>query len=159
MSEECAGIIIQNDDGFEDVPSDAELVKWASTAIATAMRHDADGHELTIRMVGDDEMIELNREFRGKDYPTNVLSFPFEAPPGMNLPILGDIAVCVATLRREALEQEKPLAAHWAHIIVHGTLHLLGYDHIEEKDAELMEKLEIRALQQLGFADPYGDHS
>ncbi|MGL5337628.1 MAG: rRNA maturation RNase YbeY, partial [Aeromonas veronii] len=93
--------------------------------------------------------------YRGKDKPTNVLSFPFEAPPGLELPLLGDLVICRQVVEREAEEQGKPLMAHWAHMVVHGSLHLLGYDHIEDEEAEEMEALERDIMQELGFADPY----
>jgi probable rRNA maturation factor len=108
-----------------------------------------------VRITDEAEIRELNATYRGKDYATNVLSFPFEAPPGVDIPLLGDIVVCAAVVAREAAEQEKPLQAHWAHMVIHGTLHLLGYDHIEEADAEEMEGLEIRLLADLGYANPY----
>ena len=109
----------------------------------------------SVLFTGDDEVHELNREWRGKDKPTNVLSFPFEAPPGVDIPLLGDIIICAAVVEHEASEQGKALEAHWAHMVIHGTLHLLGYDHIEEGEAEEMEGLEIRLLAGLGYANPY----
>jgi len=93
--------------------------------------------------------------YRGKDRPTNVLSFPFECPDEVELLLLGDLVICRQVVEREAIEQEKPLMAHWAHMIVHGSLHLLGYDHIEDDEAEEMESLETEIMQGLGFADPY----
>src|SRR5690606_20131870 len=93
--------------------------------------------ELTIRIVDEEESRILNRDYRGKDKPTNVLSFPFEAPPGLDAwPLLGDLVICAPVVAREAVEQGKPLMAHWAHMVVHGVLHLLGYDHEEDEDAE-----------------------
>jgi probable rRNA maturation factor len=116
---------------------------------------DRDEAQLTIRITDEAEIQELNRTYRHKDKPTNVLSFPFEAPPGVEIPLLGDIIICAAVVAREAGEQGKPLQAHWAHMVIHGTLHLLGYDHIDETEAEQMEGLEITLLAGLGYANPY----
>ncbi len=116
--------------------------------------------ELTIRIIGEEESQTLNREYRGVDKPTNVLSFSFENPPALEdlgeaLPYLGDLAVCAPVIEREALEQNKTAEAHWAHMIVHGTLHLQGYDHAKGIESEEMEALEIEILQGLGYPDPY----
>jgi probable rRNA maturation factor len=134
-----------------DLPSEDDIRRWVEAAVGDAMAEA----QLTVRIVDEAEIRELNATYRGKDYATNVLSFPFEAPPGVDIPLLGDIVVCAAVVAREAAEQEKPLQAHWAHMVIHGTLHLLGYDHIEEADAEEMEGLEIRLLADLGYANPY----
>ena len=115
--------------------------------------------ELTIRLVTPDESQQLNAEYRGKDKPTNVLSFPFEAPPQVPIPLLGDLIVCVDVVEQEAAEQGKTTTAHWAHMIVHGCLHLLGYDHIKDDEAEIMEGLEREIMAQLGFSDPYSDEA
>ncbi|OZB41718.1 MAG: rRNA maturation RNase YbeY, partial [Alishewanella sp. 34-51-39] len=101
------------------------------------------------------ESQQLNLQYRGKDKATNVLSFPFQCPPGIELPLLGDLVICAGVVRAEAAEQNKPLAAHWAHMVVHGCLHLLGFDHINDADAEQMEAEEIQILQQLGISNPY----
>ncbi len=111
--------------------------------------------ELTIRLVDVAESHELNLTYRGKDKPTNVLSFPFEAPPGIEMPLLGDLIICRQVVEQEASEQGKPLEAHWAHMVVHGSLHLLGYDHIEDDEAEEMEGLETEIMLALGYEDPY----
>ena len=134
-----------------NLPTEAELERWAAAALA-GQPEDA---ELTIRIVDEDEIQQLNRDYRGKDYPTNVLSFPFECPPGVELPLLGDVVICAVVVAREADEQDKPLAAHWAHMVIHGCLHLLGYDHIDEDEASEMEGLEIDLLAALGYANPY----
>ena len=97
----------------------------------------------------------LNHQYRGRDYPTNVLSFPFEAPAGITVPLAGDLVICAPVVEKEAREQDKTLEAHWAHMVVHGMLHLQGFDHIEDDDAEVMEALEIRLLMQLGYGNPY----
>ena len=131
------------------------LQRWVEQALAVAQF--ATPYELLIRIVDTVESQDLNRDYRGKDKPTNVLSFPFEAPPGMELPLLGDLVICRQVVEAEAIEQGKPLMAHWAHMVVHGSLHLLGYDHIEDEEAEEMEQLERDIMQELGFADPYLD--
>ena len=111
--------------------------------------------DLAIRLVDAKEGRALNRHYRGKDYPTNVLSFPAELPPGVKLPILGDIVMCAPVIAREAKEQGKPLLAHYAHLTVHGTLHLLGWDHEDAREAEAMEQLEREILASMGLPDPY----
>lgn len=140
-------------DKENDLPSEDELIKWASAALALRTEHEEP--ELTIRIVDEAESQELNSEYRGKDKPTNVLSFPFEAPAHVPIPLLGDLIVCKQVVEREAVEQDKTLTAHWAHMIVHGCLHLLGYDHIEDEEAEEMEGIERAVMSVLGFEDPY----
>ena len=137
----------------DGLPSQAELEAWVAAVLA---RHAGEPrHELTIRFVDDAESQALNRDYRGRDRPTNVLSFPFESPPEVELPLLGDLVVCHPVVVREAAEQDKSLRAHYAHMVVHGTLHLLGHDHLQETEAEAMEALERELLASLGFADPY----
>ncbi len=133
------------------LPSAAQFHLWVETVLK-GRREEA---ELTIRIVDEAESAELNESYRGKPGPTNVLSFPFEAPPGIPLPLLGDIVICAPKVAREAAEQGKPEEAHWAHLTIHGCLHLLGYDHIEEEEAEAMEALETELLATLGYANPY----
>lgn len=140
-----------------DLPTEAQLSQWVAQAL-----HAADyglseelPTELTLRIVGEAESQELNSTYRLKDSPTNVLSFPFEAPEGVPLALLGDLVICAPVVVKEAQEQNKRPSDHWAHMVVHGTLHLLGYDHIEEQDAKLMEALEVQILASLGIADPY----
>ncbi|SFN50155.1 rRNA maturation RNase YbeY [Xenorhabdus japonica] len=111
--------------------------------------------EVTIRVVDEAESHDLNLTYRGKDKPTNVLSFPFEAPPEVELPLLGDLIICRQVVEKEAEEQQKIVAEHWAHMVVHGSLHLLGYDHIEDDEAEEMESLETEILKKMGYPDPY----
>ncbi len=139
------------------LPSDADLTRWAEAAFAAA-GGEGDAH-LTVRLVETPEITRLNRDYRHKDRPTNVLSFPFAPPPGLPAEAtageLGDIVVCAPVVEQEAAEQGKPLAAHWAHMLVHGTLHLLGYDHVSPAEAAQMEPLELRALAGLGIGDPY----
>jgi probable rRNA maturation factor len=136
-----------------DLPTEDQLTQWATAALLT--RTEYEEPELTIRIVDEAESQELNSEYRGKDKPTNVLSFPFEAPAHVPIPLLGDLIVCKQVVEREAIEQDKTLTAHWAHMIVHGCLHLLGYDHIEDEEAEVMEGIERVVMAELGFEDPY----
>lgn len=135
----------------DSLPGEAQLQGWLDGTIL-GFQEEA---EVTVRIVDEAESRELNLTYRGKDKPTNVLSFPFEAPPGLELPLLGDLVICRQVVEQEAAEQNKPLEAHWAHMVVHGSLHLLGYDHIEDDEAEEMEQLERDIMQELGFADPY----
>jgi probable rRNA maturation factor len=135
------------------VPATASFRRWVEAALRGARRRKP--AELAIRIVGDDEGRALNAQYRGRDYATNVLSFPAELPPGVDLPLIGDLVICAPVVAREADEQAKPAAHHWAHLTVHGVLHLLGYDHIDEAEAERMEALETRILAGLGVPDPY----
>ncbi|MCJ8170669.1 rRNA maturation RNase YbeY [Atopomonas sediminilitoris] len=132
------------------VPSPEQFERWCS--IALREREDT---ELAIRIVDTDEGRELNNTYRHKDYATNVLSFPADLPAELNLPLLGDLAICAPVVLREAGEQQKTVEAHWAHMVIHGCLHLLGYDHIDDGDAEVMEALERQLLAELGYPDPY----
>ncbi|MES2908585.1 MAG: rRNA maturation RNase YbeY [Pseudomonadota bacterium] len=145
-----------------DLPGEAAFLCWAEAALAAAAAGPASKSvTLDIRIVGEAESQTLNRDYRGKDKPTNVLSFPAELPPELIAELdevpLGDLAICAEVVAREALEQGKPLHAHWAHMTVHGVLHLLGHDHIEEADAARMEPLEIAILATLGWDNPYDD--
>ncbi len=136
-----------------NLPSEADFQRWLDAAVLP-FQEEA---EVTIRLVDEAESNQLNLTYRGKDKPTNVLSFPFECPPGVELPLLGDLIICRQVVEREASEQNKPLLAHWAHMVVHGSLHLLGYDHIDDEEAEEMEALEVEFMQALGFDNPYQD--
>ncbi|MFC5579634.1 rRNA maturation RNase YbeY [Rhodanobacter terrae] len=135
------------------LPSAASFRRWVEAALHGARRRKP--AELAIRIVDTDEGRALNRDYRGKDYATNVLSFPTEWPPGVTLPLIGDLAICAPVVLREAAEQHKLPRDHWAHLTIHGVLHLLGYDHTEDTEAEAMEALETRILAKLGIADPY----
>jgi len=133
-----------------DFPSQADFERWAEAAL-----EDEPRRELVIRIVDEAESQALNRDYRGKDTPTNVLSFPFEAPPGVPGEHLGDLVICAPVVAREAREQGKPRAHHWAHMVVHGVLHLRGYDHIDPAEAETMEGKERVLLARFGIPDPY----
>lgn len=135
----------------DKLPSDELFQNWADLAAGS---QQIEG-ELCIRIVDEAESQQLNSDYRGKDKPTNVLSFPFEAPPGFPAEILGDLAICAAVVEQEAAEQNKELNHHWAHMVVHGVLHLLGFDHINDEDAEEMESLERELLAQIQIPDPY----
>lgn len=135
-----------------DLPSEAQLRQWCELAL----RQRTAPSELTIRIVDEAEGRELNHTWRGKDYATNVLSFPAEIPDGLlDIPLLGDLVICAPVVAREAAEQGKHAEAHWAHLVIHGCLHLLGYDHIDDAEAEEMEALERQLLAELGHPDPY----
>ena len=140
-----------------DLPALVDIEKWVSQAINATSEIQRDEAELTVRIVELDESQQLNNDYRDKNKPTNVLSFPFQNPPGITLPLLGDLVVCKAVVENESSEQSKQLNAHWAHMIIHGTLHLLGYDHIVEEEALEMENLETKILVELGFPAPYNE--
>ena len=138
-------------ENIENLPSEEQIQQWANAAVRAQTMEP----EITIRIVDEVESHQLNLTYRGKDKPTNVLSFPFECPDEVELPLLGDLIICRQVVEQEAQEQGKPLMAHWAHMVVHGCLHLLGYDHIEDAEAEEMESLETEIMTGLGFEDPY----
>ncbi|MFA0378217.1 rRNA maturation RNase YbeY [Vibrio sp. 10N.222.54.A3] len=141
-------LAVENEQGL---PTEQDIQLWLDKTIPQFQENA----ELTVRIVDTQESHQLNHEYRGKDKPTNVLSFPFEAPQGIELDLLGDLIICRQVVEKEAEEQSKPLLAHWAHMVVHGSLHLLGYDHIEDDEAEEMESLETEIMQSMGFEDPY----
>lgn len=132
-------------------PTDAEFRRWVNGALETAVSRA----EVTIRLVDDAESAHLNEAYRNKHGPTNVLSFGYDRPPGSTVELLGDLAICAPLVSREAAEQGMPEQARWAHMVVHGILHLRGYDHENRTQAREMEDLERRILAELGFADPY----
>lgn len=142
---------VDNACNADNVPDDEHFVCWVTAAL-NSVRTRA---EVAIRIVDETESAALNAQYRHKNTATNVLSFPSDLPEDCEPPILGDLAICAAVVAREADEQQKPLAAHWAHMVIHGSLHLLGFDHIEDADAEIMETREIAILHTLGFANPY----
>ncbi len=142
---------IQDASGSATVPSAADFEHWISAALVGEL----DDAEVSLRIVDTAEITALNHQYRDKNYATNVLSFPADLPEELGLALLGDIVICADVVEREAVEQQKTSSAHWAHMVVHGTLHLLGYDHIEDDEAECMEGREIDILQQLNFPNPY----
>jgi len=146
-------IDIQRHDILIDEISDAELISWATAALK-AHKPTA---EITLRISDCSEVQELNNRYRGKDKPTNVLSFPYKLPDSIaiDVPFLGDIILCPTVLIKEAKEQGKSLEAHCAHLVIHGVLHLLGYDHIQPDEASMMETEEIKLLSTLGYDNPY----
>ncbi len=135
----------------DDLPDPAELRAWARAAVGDLRRCS----ELTIRVVDEAESARLNSSYRNKDGATNVLSYPFAPPAGVDIPLLGDIVICAPVVRREANEQSKSTNSHWAHMVVHGSLHLLGFNHERAREAQEMEALEMRILADLGFDNPY----
>jgi probable rRNA maturation factor len=135
------------------IPLRASFQAWVEAAVLGTRRRRAT--ELSIRLVDAEEGRALNHQYRNRDYATNVLSFPTDLPPQVTLPLIGDLAICVPVVVREAAEQDKPVRNHFAHMTVHGTLHLLGYDHELDTDAERMEALERKVLESFGIADPY----
>ena len=136
------------------VPSRYYFQRWINAVLTQQKIKKA---EVSIRIIDEQESAYLNAAYRLKTGPTNVLSFPFEAPPGMQTALLGDLAICAPVVIKEAKEQKKWSLSHWAHMVVHGVLHLLGYDHIKNAEAEVMEGIEVEILQKLGFANPYED--
>ncbi len=144
-----AQITIQRQVPARGIPSPLSLRRWALAALEPA------AGELTIRLVDENEMRELNRRYRGKDRPTNVLSFPYDEKE-LQIPLLGDIVICAPVVAREAREQAKSVREHWAHMVIHGCLHILGYDHVQDSDAGIMESRERELLACFGISDPYG---
>jgi probable rRNA maturation factor len=148
-----------------DMPTQEDIQLWLDTLLSYQQLTDK---EMTVRIVDDAEIQQLNQQYRGKDTVTNVLSFPFEMPElvlpeGIEMDesisnFLGDIVISAQVVKQESKQQNKLLKHHWAHMLIHGTLHLLGYDHIEEQEAEEMESIEIAILQKLAIDDPYHNH-
>jgi probable rRNA maturation factor len=133
------------------LPGAASIADWARAALAGSGAGTA---EITVRLVGEAESADLNKRYRGKRGATNVLSFVYDLAPG-KAGLAGDLVICVPVVQREAAQQGKRPRAHWAHMLIHGILHLRGYDHLHEADAVAMEALEVRVLKRLGFPDPY----
>ncbi|MCV6604762.1 MAG: rRNA maturation RNase YbeY [Porticoccaceae bacterium] len=149
-------IDIENASGSDDVPDEDQIRRWVGAALQ-ALPEDQQRHsaELSVRIVSEQESRNLNHRYRHKNSPTNVLSFPSELPAELGIPLLGDLAICAQVVAQEARQQHKTADAHWAHMLVHGTLHLLDYDHIDDSDADVMETLETRIITELGFPAPY----
>ncbi len=133
------------------LPNEADFQLWLNTALLPYQKP----FEVTVRIVESEESQALNHQYRDKNKPTNVLSFPFEVPEGVELDLLGDLVICATVVEQEAAEQNKVLVDHWAHMVIHGCLHLLGYDHISDDEAEEMEALEVKLLKNLTICDPY----
>jgi len=153
---------LQNPYHYQGLPSIQQFNQWTNAAL----QHNDNSHNgvrtLVIRIVDQSEGLQLNQDYRGKENATNILSFPFEAPPPelvetLDFLHLGDLVICEPVLKQEAIQQNKSLQQHWAHLLVHGTLHLQGFDHISDSDADIMEALEISILGKLGFANPYAE--
>lgn len=145
-------IDIESNSQSQQIPALAELEGWISAALQSQEFEDA---EVSVYIVDEEEGQELNAQYRGKEYPTNVLSFPADIAEEVGIPLLGDLVVCAPVVEREAQEQGKALQAHWAHMLIHGTLHLVGFDHIEDDEAETMEALETQIVTGLGYPAPY----
>ncbi|MHA1568741.1 MAG: rRNA maturation RNase YbeY [Alphaproteobacteria bacterium] len=146
-------VVLDVQRAVEGGPEDEDIRRWVEAVLADAGRIGTP--ELTVRIVDEDEIRALNQTYRHQTGSTNVLSFPFEAPPEVDLDLLGDLVIAAPVVAREAREQGKTETAHWAHLIVHGTLHLLGLDHQTPAAAEAMEAREVRILQALDFPNPY----
>ena len=167
LSEKSVSVILdlQLASDCSDIPTQQDIQLWLNTLLCY---QQLDNKEITVRIVDDAEIHQLNQQYRGKDKATNVLSFPFEMPElvlpdGVHLDesmsnFLGDIVICAQVVKQESKQQNKMIGHHWAHMLIHGTLHLLGYDHIEEHDAQEMEGIEIAILRKLGIDDPYQNH-
>lgn len=155
---------IQQVSSAKNIPSEEHFAHWVNHTLqhpSVQAAHTASpDSELSIRIVDTAESQQLNREYRQQDKPTNVLSFPADIPDFIDTPLLGDLVICAAIVATEAEQQHKTYQAHWAHMTIHGTLHLLGYDHIDDAEADVMEALEVKLLAALGFSSPYeNDHS
>lgn len=139
-----------NESQLNDIPEQQQFEKWIQLALPL------DSHcELALRIIDEDEMVRLNQQFRNRKGTTNVLSFPAQIPEGVDLPLLGDIIICAPVVLHEAKQQQKMIVHHFAHLAIHGTLHLLGHDHHEPKDAQIMEQREVDIMEKLGFPNPY----
>ena len=151
MSDQHQTVDVQYAVTVDGTPEADAIRQW----VLLALPEDKKDSELTLRVVDEAEITALNRQYRGKDGATNVLSFPYEAIPGVATDLLGDIVICAPVVNREAREQGKPERDHWAHLVIHGILHLLGHDHQRPEQAGAMEQLEHEILASLGIADPY----
>lgn len=141
-------------DGITDAPEEKAVHRWVTATLDYLQKNDK-AVELTVRIAALEEAQQLNNEFRNKNYATNVLSFPFNSPVELPITLLGDLVICQSVVEREAGEQQKSAIDHWTHMVIHGTLHLLGYDHIDDSEAEEMEQIERNILTSLGVSDPY----
>ena len=137
------------------VPDEQLVTSWVEAALRAINRDKS--AQVSICIASKQEITALNERYRNMNKATNVLSFPYESMPGVEVPLLGDVVVCAEVVNEEAQQQNKALPQHWAHMVVHGLLHLLGYDHIDDNDAQIMESVEIQVLSNLGFSNPYGE--
>ena len=151
MSDQHQAINVQYAVTVDGMPQADAIRQWALQTLPDNKKNS----ELTIRVVDEAEITALNRQYRGKDGATNVLSFPYEAIAGVETDLLGDIVICAPVVASESVAQAMPLDAHWAHIVIHGVLHLLGYDHHQDDEAHRMEARETELLDSLGYANPY----
>ncbi|MCP4324053.1 MAG: rRNA maturation RNase YbeY [Alteromonadales bacterium] len=148
-------IACEQNDLAKNLPSETQLQLWVDTVLEQVSSKPQQDFEITVRLVNQEESQQLNMQYRGKDKPTNVLSFPFEVPEGIELNLLGDLIICIEVMKQEAQTQNKALFDHWAHLVVHGCLHLVGFDHISDSEAAEMESIEITVLAKLGIKNPY----
>lgn len=149
-------VVLQSADNNTNIPNEAQFQSWVDAALSVSeYLPAATCEEVCITIVDKAESAQLNTDYRQKTGPTNVLAFTYDPVPGFEADSLGDLAICAQVVEEEAQTQEKPLQAHWAHLTIHGVLHLLGYDHIDPNEAVHMERLEIKALQSIGFPNPY----
>ncbi len=144
-------VAVQYATDWPDLPDENQLKLWVKAALKGLQENAV----LTIRIVDEDEGTQLNERWRKSQGPTNVLSFTHEGEPEIAPDLLGDIVVCAPVVAREAKEQNKDIDAHWAHMVIHGVLHLNGFDHIKPEDADTMENLEIKILEELNYNNPY----
>jgi len=151
MSDQHQAVDIQYAVTVDGMPEESEIRQW----VLQTLPEQNKASELTIRVVDEAEITALNRQYRGKEGATNVLSFPYEAIPGVASDLLGDVVICAPVVASESVVQNKPLDAHWAHMVIHGVLHLLGYDHHQDDEAHKMEVRETELLDSLGYANPY----
>ena len=142
---------IENFSSCKNIPDEIFFHRWVSASLSSQKKP----LEVVIRVINEDESAALNNRFRKKNVATNVLSFPADLPESLNFPLLGDLAICAQVVAREADEQNKDLDAHWAHIVIHGSLHLIGFDHEDDADAKKMEKMETKILSEFYFPSPY----
>tara|TARA_R110000822_G_scaffold226254_14_gene359026 strand:+ start:7354 stop:7842 length:489 start_codon:yes stop_codon:yes gene_type:complete len=148
-------IDMENASSSPNVPDEKLVHQWVYAALAEINTGGKDDLELSVRVVDEEESADLNQRYRHKQGATNVLSFPADLPDSLQLPLLGDLVICAQIVEREARQQDKSLDAHWAHMLIHGSLHLMGYDHIDDRDAEEMELLETKIITSLNFPPPY----
>ncbi len=149
-------VVVQFEEAGEGVPAEEQITQWIASVLSRVPGPIPSG-EIVVRIEAPEEVARLSWEFMGKEGPTNVLSFPAAMPPGPWEPVLGDIVICPQVVAREAASQGKTVTAHWAHMVIHGTLHLLGYDHQEAEEAQIMEGVECAILGGLGFPAPYSE--